>query len=532
MKKTTKRIAAILMALVAVICSLSLTAFAAQDNTIATLPDSTTHRVLNIHKYSPTNPDGEPGDGTTDVELPEDSFPLENIEFEIYQVPDIFFTSEDNVADADRQRTPTDDEIEAIAVEDNYIATVTTDEDGFATYDFGTTNGIYLVIEKDNPVVSAKAAPFYVSVPYTNADGNGYITTDGVEVQYTVDVYPKNDVAGDISIDKNVTDTDTKSDNFAIGETQTWIIRGSVPADLAFVSSNRTSTTTEYITAKSYVITDEIDADAGRLTYKGNLNVVLYTKAGEEVELADSSYTATEPAANSTKGTLTVALTESGMIEVFKNLDEGSETPEIRVYFDTAINTEAEMGVAIPNDATLDYTNSVGQEYETVEVAEDPTVVTGGLVLNKYDAATEAKLKNAEFKLYRAAKTGETADETIMVNGTAIDVVEVSFYDANNVLADTAVTNDNGYAALNGLKFGTYYLVETKAPSGYNLLSAPISVTVTKDSHQTAIDVANSAKFILPITGGAGTAIFTVVGTLCVAAAAVLLISKKKKVTD
>ena len=89
---------------------------------------------------------------------------------------------------------------------------------------------------------------------------------------------------------------------------------------------------------------------------------------------------------------------------------------------------------------------------------------------------------------------------------------------------------------------GTYYLTETKAPGGYNKLSAPIEITIT-DAKNAAGDAApdgivddkgattgyvqatvvNSAGFVLPTTGGMGTALFTIAGVVLMGASVLVL---------
>ena len=86
-------------------------------------------------------------------------------------------------------------------------------------------------------------------------------------------------------------------------------------------------------------------------------------------------------------------------------------------------------------------------------------------------------------------------------------------------------------------------MVEIKAPSGYNLLTAPIQVVINQYSHYTGgmhaqgtgdqvmdntFKVINS-KFILPDTGGIGTTVFTVTGTVLLGSAAILLLTNKKR---
>ena len=107
------------------------------------------------------------------------------------------------------------------------VPSVTTDSSGAATAGTWPTapleKGFYLVVEQPaagtaNSVgdVASMSFPFIVSVPMTNADGDGWIEQ--------VHCYPKN---GDILITKEVDRNAVK-----IGETVTWTVDVSVPADI------------------------------------------------------------------------------------------------------------------------------------------------------------------------------------------------------------------------------------------------------------------------------------------------------------
>ena len=89
---------------------------------------------------------------------------------------------------------------------------------------------------------------------------------------------------------------------------------------------------------------------------------------------------------------------------------------------------------------------------------------------------------------------------------------------------------------------GTYYLKETKAPAGYNKLTSPIKVTITKtgDEEWTVskdgtveddkiIDIENSTGSLLPSTGGRGAIAFAVIAALLVFGVAVSFIRDKRK---
>ena len=79
-----------------------------------------------------------------------------------------------------------------------------------------------------------------------------------------------------------------------------------------------------------------------------------------------------------------------------------------------------------------------------------------------------------------------------------------------------------------------YYLVETQAPSGYNILDNAVKVNFTDaEVEATAgvytVKVPNSSGIQLPITGGTGTVIFTIIGIALMVGAVVLFVVSRKK---
>lgn len=136
--------------------------------------------------------------------------------------------------------------------------------------------------------------------------------------------------------------------------------------------------------------------------------------------------------------------------------------------------------------------------------------------------------------------------EILNVGGKELSVVFVEFHaaaDMSDKKTPEVTTGEDGQAVFYGLAYGTYYLVETKAPAGYNLLTQPITVEINESSHLTKADGWENAegevidntihvvntKFILPETGGMGTTVFTVAGILIIGAACLLLLSNRKK---
>lgn len=507
------------------------------DSTQPVHGEVTTHitgdRILNIHKYSPSTPSGEASDGT-EVEVGSAYTPLANVEFEIYRVADLSDLLSGTVV---LSKTPTAQELAKYKVSSNYITTLVTDAAGYASFNFseaGYSDGVYLVVEKDNAAVALKAEPFYVSIPSTNAAGDGWL--------YTVNVYPKNDLQGGPEIDKDVTEVGNDEDTAHVGDEILYIIRCDVPGDLYTVTADGTEAF-----ARNYTVTDTLDT---RLDYIGNVEVKLVTAAAEEIVLTDGEhYILSEtPATDPQEGVeaqgakLAVSLTSSGMKFVQENRGTGDAEPELRVYFTAAINESALAGEEIPNNAVIDYTNSAGYEYAPSEVPEEdrPEVHMGGILISKYDSADNTKkLSGAQFRLARRATEEELADDSIekiplTVEGETFRAVYVDFFDTVDMTGEkvaVAVTDDDGSAAMWGLAYGEYYLVETKAPEGYHLLSAPVKITVNAASHmeESTVQVANSSEFNLPAAGGTGTTMLTVMGFVFLAGAAGMLLMLKRR---
>lgn len=180
------------------------------------------------------------------------------------------------------------------------------------------------------------------------------------------------------------------------------------------------------------------------------------------------------------------------------------------------------------NKVTFDYSNYPYVDSHVTKTAK-VDVTTFAIKVNKVDASNnETKLANAEFDLYRTIYPGETEN-----------VVTIPHANVQGVKLESGITGADGtltfakYEA-NGAKYD-YYLVETKAPSGYNLLTNAVKVNFADaDVAGTAgvytVDVENSSGIQLPITGGTGTVIFTVIGIALMAGAVVLLVFSRKKV--
>lgn len=189
----------------------------------------------------------------------------------------------------------------------------------------------------------------------------------------------------------------------------------------------------------------------------------------------------------------------------------------------TATLTDKNAAKASSNKATI--------KYNDTEIPDVPgtEVYNYKIVIDKYDSSNKnTKLQGAEFVLKnndgKFCKVGE--------NGV------VTWVD-DQASATVVTTGENGAASFIGLKAGTYTLVETKAPAGYNLgenqtitldnitekLTDTKSLTVTEE-------IANSAGSTLPTTGGMGTTLLYTVGTLLVLGAGVTLVVRRRMNAD
>lgn len=193
------------------------------------------------------------------------------------------------------------------------------------------------------------------------------------------------------------------------------------------------------------------------------------------------------------------------------------------------------------NKAELEYGNKPG-ETTTTQPSEVKTP-TYPLDVNKHiKDQTTSRLAGAKFSLYNSKSEATSGVNAIKVSGSNGNYV-VDPTSTNEVFESAASIDGKEYnLRVNGLAQGTYYLVETEAPAGYNKLTDPIEVKITKTSDETwtiskdgtneedkIIDVANSTGSLLPSTGGMGTIAFTVVAALLVLGVAVSFIRDRKR---
>lgn len=226
-----------------------------------------------------------------------------------------------------------------------------------------------------------------------------------------------------------------------------------------------------------------------------------------------------------------------------------SSSSVIVLTYSTELNEDAVIGGAgNQNRVNLEYSNNPYDESEAGTTPDDVVVVYSfELDIAKRDGKnTDKPLEGAKFKLKNSSGKWLTTDENGKVSGW-VDSEEA---------ASELVSDENGKLSVIGLAAGTYYLKETVAPLGYNLPSEPITILIaaeydtTRDPHTLSslsasvngddpedgstesgtveVTVLNNTGAELPETGGIGTTLFYIIGSVLVVGALVVLITRKR----
>lgn len=245
--------------------------------------------------------------------------------------------------------------------------------------------------------------------------------------------------------------------------------------------------------------------------------------------------------------TFTITFNYNDNVDGKKNV-KGLGIKTIRIEYKVQVNANAVLGSAGNNNtATMEYTHYPFQSNNHKTVADNETVYTYKLNINKYDQATESlanktMLAGATFKVYLEVGANDTTidSERYPTSAYVTNATESQLpKDKNYILVSTVTTGDGGLATLVNLDAGKYYIVETVAPNGYTLSGTATSIEITGVTTDAAYDstndlykveIPNSKGFTLPQTGGSGTVVFTIVGiSLMLAAVVVFFVLRRKE---
>lgn len=194
---------------------------------------------------------------------------------------------------------------------------------------------------------------------------------------------------------------------------------------------------------------------------------------------------------------------------------------EKAVIFTDANTNKTKLGYGDKSETQWDETKTYTFKFDVVKTDSERKLLTGAK-FELYDAKTGGSkidlVKEAD-GIYRVAAPAEKA-----ADGFVSAVIEA------------------GIATVKGLDANTtYWLEEIEAPAGFNKLAERVEVKIANDNLSTTfsgdgayedtmggVQITNKSGTELPSTGGMGTTIFYVIGSILVVAAGVLLVTRKR----
>ena len=320
------------------------------------------------------------------------------------------------------------------------------------------------------------------------------------------------------TVDKTVEDGD-KGDGAQVGDEVTFTLTSKVPDTSEF---------------SSYIFRLKDTLSEG-LTFNNDAKVTI-----GGTELKGSDYTVTQPSAENGN---TVTFDLSSYIKPANGTSSAKAGETITVTYTATLNEKASTDTTNgnTNSAKVEYTNGPSTDDIGTSTPSVTHTYTFHFDLKKVDGDNEA-LAGAVFQLMRKGADGNysvvklaavTSDGTISYRPAKTDDEAGA--------TDTVTTPNNGIIKFTGLDDGTYKLVETQAPDGYNKAAdteftihasykddGTLSTWSIDNVSNGTMTIVNRKGTLLPSTGGMGTVVFTVAGSAIVIAGAAWFAARRR----
>lgn len=378
----------------------------------------------------------------------------------------------------------------------------------------------------DATKTSGKIAESKTSYEFTGLDAGYYLVyvTGGKEIQSSlVTVDGTTNTVNLKTETPSITKTADK-DTVSIGQVVKYTVTGSIPDTTGYGQYQ-------------YIIHDELsngldfvnDANGTALGESATaVNVTVALKDGTDASTAPT--TATLDSTNNKKMSLDLS--------AWVKANQTNKGKEFTVTYYAKVNANAV--VTEKNKAQLEYGNKPGET--TTTTPSEAKTPTYPLDILKKKSRSEEKLAGAKFELYKNEADAKAGTNAITVSGSNGNYV-VDSTSSTTVFESAASIDGKDYNLhLNGLAAGEYWLKETEAPAGFNKLTDPVKITITKadDAEWTVkkndtkeedkiIDIENSTGSLLPSIGGTGVIVFAGVAILLVFGVVVSFIRDKRK---
>lgn len=272
--------------------------------------------------------------------------------------------------------------------------------------------------------------------------------------------------------------------------------------------------------AKNYILHDKMDSnlkfvDIRDVSTNNNVNL-LRQENGQDFTVSSTNLP--------DKCTFEISFTEKFYNTYREQIDNG-ELSKIEFTYIAIVNDSAPVNKEMKNNTYLTFGENNTKSNEDYTITK-----TFGIPVFKY-TGTNTALPDAKFILSTDPKCTDSM-KTLKFTKNSEDKYRYDEEKGTEELVSLA----DGMINIEGIKAGTYYLKETEAPKGYNLLKTIQKIEISEDGSiklngeaiTNNVGVQNNKGKLLPSTGGMGTTLIYLVGGALVLGSGIVLANKKR----